>query len=202
MPEAAANEPQDLWEKYAAEPFDVFRGDDKGIQIRKRIIGSHEPSGVNIAVPGSGIRGEVRMFGSASSMERDREDNAANNDVAEDFIFDSRVPVLGWRTSAKYDPDKVSRMRDTILDVLAEYGHRLTCLQNDERVLVVVESPKVSKHRRESVERTGASEEIRKALLLRFDPEMEHLLIAVPREAIASKTSREALLPRIVEKNY
>ena len=50
-----------------------------------------------------------------------------------DFSFGGRKP---------YDPVKVSALTHTIIETIAQYGHRLESMPNSERVLVVLEAPR------------------------------------------------------------
>ena len=44
--------------------------------------------------------------------------------------------------SKPYDPVKVSKLTHTIIEMIAQYGHRLESMPNSERVLVVLEAPR------------------------------------------------------------
>ena len=44
--------------------------------------------------------------------------------------------------SKPYDPVKVSKLTHTIIETIAQYGHRLESMPNSERVLVVLEAPR------------------------------------------------------------
>jgi len=47
---------------------------------------------------------------------------------------------LSMRRTEPYDAAKVDKLRRTILEALAEYGHRMEHLEDEERIVVVVES--------------------------------------------------------------
>ena len=44
--------------------------------------------------------------------------------------------------SKPYDPVKVTKLTHTIIETIAQYGHRLESMPNSERVLVVLEAPR------------------------------------------------------------
>lgn len=65
--------------------------------------------------------------------------------------------------SKPYDPVKVSTLTRSIIETIAQYGHRLKSLQNSERILVVLEAPGLrgpAKPVEVSTEYKGADEDL------------------------------------------
>lgn len=47
-----------------------------------------------------------------------------------------------WARRSYFDSGRVAKLRRTLIEAAAEYGHRLTCVEPSERILLVIEAPK------------------------------------------------------------
>lgn len=57
-----------------------------------------------------------------------------------DGNFDLNISLGG--EALEYDADALDELRVAVIETIAEYGHRMTQLPNDERIIVVLEAPK------------------------------------------------------------
>ncbi len=198
----ADSESKDLWEKYSKGGGLRSEPGRRVVELRKEIDAPVRiQSGPNTVVH----REDVRI----GALRGIHEGKDGELDEAAKFFVERFAPQLDIRMSGlaavPYDEARVAKLRETILDAVAKYGHRVSSLQEGERIIVLVEAPMSSQQMNVVVgegEGEGEPVEVFVPLHVRMDGKKEHMLIAVPKSAVVSASTRDAIAGQVTEKRY
>ncbi|NUM52760.1 MAG: hypothetical protein HUU46_03870 [Candidatus Hydrogenedentes bacterium] len=193
--------PSDLWEKYSKADGGAHGLPLDADAVRREIWTARtENGGPKSGVTDSVVEKTIRM----DELDRKRRVAISSTGLsgpAEDISFDITLPA---GSVPAYDSERVAKFNDALLDAVAKYGHRLTCIGDSERLLIVVEGPSPNVRRRSLTFSSGGAEPFTLALprLAGLDAPKERKLLIVPRSAIAASTDRATLSPQVSETRY
>ncbi|MCC6797160.1 MAG: hypothetical protein IT366_18735 [Candidatus Hydrogenedentes bacterium] len=191
----------DLWEKYSDAGSRAGQH-DRIIKLQKKIDTRER---INLNNPNAMVhREEIRIDNPENIHLSVTGDEL--EDVGKLFVerFTPKVDIMidGF-LAAPYEESRVTNLREVILDVVAQYGHRVSSVQDGERIIVVVEAPMPGNPARIMIGEEDREPSWEFAPFhARLDGTEERMLIAVPKAAIASASTREAIVGQVTERRY
>lgn len=199
-PDEQVHDYNDLWEKYSEAGSRAGQRDrimklQKKIDTRERV--DLDPNAIV-------HREEIRIDGPKNIHLSVTGDEL--NDVGKLFVerFTPNVDIMidGF-LAAPYEESRVAKLREAILDVLAQHGHRVSSVQEGERIIVIVEAPAPGGPARILIGDEG-NEPFRELAPFhtRLYGKEERMLISAPKSAVTSASTQEAIVAQITEKRY
>ncbi len=182
-PSDTKEEEPDLWEKH-----------EKGVQEGR------QPGAA--LTPGM-MYGMMEMF---SPGELGPGANRSAGAPGDPFGPEMRPMGLGGPPAPVYDPEAVKSLRVTLIEVLAQYGHRLEDLPEDEQILFVVTSSSASAVRFDSVFiRSGEGEEGTEILLpgaAAKSGSRDQYLLSINKADVTAKRAPEEIEDKLTERVF
>ena len=114
----------DLWEKFLNESG----GDRDPVEVPRNLDQLEDR-----------LRTEELVLSNPESPRLGYEAPDSGDEVAKQFL--NWLPEVAGQPLT-YDGDRVTRLRETLVSTVAKYGHRLSGVPPEERVIVIVEAPK------------------------------------------------------------
>lgn len=108
---------------------------------------------------------------------------------------------------SSYSKERVTKLEDTVLATIGRYGHRISGLKPEERLLVIVEAPSVPEVIANSIVAMGGGLaggampgklELRAAVPGRTD----HWLVTVPQSALVAELKKEDVTAKVEQVRY
>ena len=198
-PEKPAPDSKDLWEKYSKSGLRVER--DARVLKLQNADDSRGPVALD---PNLVLRKEIKIDGPKNIHTSAKGDEL---DEAGKFFVERFAPkidiMFNGLVAAPYEESRVTKLRETILEVVAQYGHRVSSVQEGERIIVLVEAPASGGPARVLLDQED-NEAIRELVPFhtRLDGKEERMLIAVPKSALLTESTRDAISAQVMEKRY
>ncbi|MCC6154475.1 MAG: hypothetical protein IT367_11985 [Candidatus Hydrogenedentes bacterium] len=199
-PDEQVQDHNDLWEKYSDAGSRAVQR-DRIIKMQKKVDTSER---VDLDPNAIMHREEIRIDGPKNIRL------SVTGDELEDVgkLFVERLApkvdiMIDGFLAAPYEESRVTKLREAILDVVAQYGHRVSSVQEGERIIVVVEAPAPGGPARVLIDDED-SEPFREFVPFhtRLDGKEERMLIAIPKAAVVSASTRDAIAGQVTEKRY
>jgi len=194
----------DLWEKHEGRNVVKPMFIEKGITPRD---GSPVEGDINV---------EIRNFGGGEGTgpgEASAAGPVFGTVAGPIALGDGAQPVNFMLTSPfeppTYDAERVEKLRSSIISTIAKYGHRLSSLPNEERILVIVSGPVGRLDLLVSKVMAGAGgtqsgSSVREAVrtFTSSRGETDRLLISFPKSALMAESTPESLSGSLVQREY
>ena len=201
-------EDKDLWEKFTKEPETPLDGEALKKEIENRITHTLDKNMTQLKVDVHKLQEMTPLPPGQSAPDPSMPMGGPMPG------FEGNVLDIMARTTA-YDKEKVDVLRKTILNTLAQYGHRLKSLKDSERVLVVIECPKPTSASASQDPTSRAVNAYKKAFLYSQKPggqsyfwnynvltPKDHYLLGVKKKDLDKEKSGESIKGSVDEMIY